>query len=61
MIADRGNLLRPRFHGMLLDLMRFNRLATALARRGADVDTSAELAQPLEEFLAELLFGNDFI
>ena len=51
--ADRGNLLRPRFHGMLLDLMRFNRLATALARRGVD----AELAQPLDEFLAEHRFG----
>jgi len=55
--ADRGNLLRPRFHGMLLDLMRFNRLATALARRGAD----AELAQPLDEFLAEHRFGSAFI
>ena len=55
--ADRGNLLRPRFHGMLLDLMRFNRLATALARRGVD----AELAQPLDEFLAEHRFGSAFI
>ncbi len=54
--ADRGNLLRPRFHGMLLDLMRFNRLATALARRGVD----AELAQPLDEFLAEHRFGTAF-
>jgi predicted NAD/FAD-binding protein len=55
--ADRGNLLRPRFHGMLLDLMRFNRLATALARRGVD----AELAQPLDEFLLEHRFGTAFI
>jgi len=55
--ADRGNLLRPRFHGMLLDLMRFNRLATALARHGAD----SELAQPLDEFLAEHHFGTAFI
>ena len=55
--ADRGNLLRPRFHGMLLDLMRFNRLATALARRGVD----AELAQPLDEFLAEHRFGSAFV
>ena len=55
--ADRGNLLRPRFHGMLLDLMRFNRLATALARRGND----GELAQPLDEFLASHRFGGAFI
>jgi predicted NAD/FAD-binding protein len=55
--ADRGNLLRPRFHGMLLDLVRFNRLATALARRGID----AELAQPLDEFLAEHRFGGAFV
>ena len=55
--ADRRNLLRPRFHGMLLDLMRFNRLATALARGGDD----AELAQPLDEFLAEHRFGTAFV
>ncbi|MFL6698913.1 MAG: NAD(P)/FAD-dependent oxidoreductase [Vitreoscilla sp.] len=55
--ADRGNLLRPRFHGMLIDLMRFNRLATALAKRGVD----AELAQPLEEFLAEHRFAGAFV
>jgi len=55
--ADRSNLLRPRFHGMLLDLLRFNRLATALARRGVD----AELAQPLEDFLAEHRFAGAFV
>ncbi len=54
--ADRGNLLRPRFHGMLVDLMRFNRLATELALRGAD----AQLAQPLDAFLVENRFGNAF-
>jgi len=54
--ADRSNLLRPRFHAMLLDLLRFNRLATALAERGAD----AQLAQPLQDFLAENRFGNAF-
>ena len=55
--ADRANLLRPRFHGMLLDLMRFNRLATALAKRGGD----AELAQSLDAFLVEHRFGSAFI
>ncbi len=55
--ADRGNLLRPRFHGMLIDLIRFNRLATALARRGVD----AELAQPLDAFLAQHRFAGAFV
>jgi uncharacterized protein len=55
--ADRTNLLRPRFHGMLLDLLRFNRLATALARHGG----GAELARPLDEFLAEHRFGAAFV
>jgi len=55
--ADRGNLLRPRFHGMLIELVRFNRLATALARRGVD----AELTQPLDEFLAEHRFAGAFV
>jgi len=55
--ADRANLLRPRFHGMLIELVRFNRLATALARRGVD----AELAQPLDEFLAEHRFAGAFV
>jgi predicted NAD/FAD-binding protein len=54
--ADRANLLRPRFHGMLLDLLRFNRLATALAEHGVD----AQLARPLEEFLVEHRFGAAF-
>ena len=54
--ADRVNLLRPRFHGMLLDLLRFNRLTTALAESGADT----ALAQPLAEFLAAHRFGNAF-
>ncbi len=54
--ADRANLLRPRFHGMLLDLLRFNRLATTLAERGAD----APLAQPLAEFLVEHRLGAAF-
>ena len=40
MFAQRGNLARPRFWGMLADLLRFNRLCTRLAqahgRAGAD-------------------------
>jgi predicted NAD/FAD-binding protein len=54
--ADRANLLRPSFHGMLADLLRFNRLATELAERGAE----AALARPLEDFLAAHGFGRAF-
>ena len=54
--ADRANLLSARFHGMLLDLLRFNRLATALARHGVE----AQMAQPLQAFLADHRFGAAF-
>jgi predicted NAD/FAD-binding protein len=45
--AQRSNLLSPRFIGMLRDVLRFNRLATGLAQRGADAD----LAEPIGQFL----------
>ncbi|PXW95846.1 putative NAD/FAD-binding protein [Sphaerotilus hippei] len=54
--AQRRNLLRPRFLGMLADLMRFNRLTTRLAVQGAD----AELQQPIADFLDEHRFGDAF-
>lgn len=54
--AQRSNLLRPRFLGMLRDILRFNRLCTALATRSADT----ELAQPIAEFLDEHGFGPAF-
>ena len=44
--AQRGNAVRPAFWRMLADLLRFNRLATALAERGDD----AALDTPLGEF-----------
>lgn len=54
--AQRGNLLRPRFWRMLADILRFNRLATALAERGAD----ASLTQPIKDFLDAHGFGEAF-
>lgn len=54
--AQRRNLLRPRFIGMLAELLRFNRLCTALAEQGAD----QALAQPLGEFLDQHGFGAAF-
>jgi predicted NAD/FAD-binding protein len=54
--AQRRNLLRPRFLGMLADIVRFNRLATALATRGAE----AELDEPIGDFLDRNGFGTSF-
>lgn len=54
--AQRGNLLNPRFWGMLRDLRRFNALATHMAQRGTD----SQLSQPLGEFLTEHGFGTAF-
>ena len=54
--AQRSNLLRPRFWGMLADLLRFNRLATALAESGA----AEALDQPIGDFLDAHRFGAAF-
>ena len=54
--AQRRNLLSPRFVGMLLEVLRFNRLATAIAKAGDD----AALAEPIGEFLARQRFGPAF-
>ncbi len=54
--AQRANLLKPRFWGMLAEILRFNRLATALADSGAE----AALAQPVGDFLDEHGFGTAF-
>ena len=54
--AQRRNLVSPAFWGMLADLLRFNRLCTALAQSGDD----AALAMPIAEFLAVHRFGERF-
>jgi predicted NAD/FAD-binding protein len=54
--AQRRNVASPRFWRMLSDLMRFNRVTTAMAERGDD----AKLAQPIGDFLAEQGFGPAF-
>ncbi len=54
--AQRRNLLRPAFLGMLAQILRFNRLATALAERGAE----AELKEPIADFLDRHRFGAAF-
>ena len=54
--AQRSNLLRPAFHRMLSDILRFNKLATALALGGADI----RLQPSIGDFLAEHRFGTPF-
>jgi uncharacterized protein len=54
--TQRSNLLRPTFLGMLADLLRFNKLATAIAQRNED----AELAEPIADFLSRHRFGAAF-
>ena len=54
--AQKSNLLRPRFWGMLADLLRFNRLCTQLAQSGQDAD----MAEPLQAFLERHRFGQAF-
>lgn len=54
--AQRRNLLRPRFWRMLAEIMRFNRLATALAQRPAP----AQLHGSIEDFLDSQRFGTAF-
>jgi len=54
--AQRRNLLRPRFLGMLNDILRFNKLATGLAVNGAQAD----LAEPIGDFLRRHRFGAAF-
>ena len=54
--AQRGNLLRPRFLGMLADLLRFNALCTRIARANEE----SALMQPLADFLRQHRFGDAF-
>jgi predicted NAD/FAD-binding protein len=54
--AQRRNLWSPRFLGMLSEVLRFNRVTTALAVAGED----ARLIQPIGEFLDAQGFGAYF-
>ena len=54
--AQRRNLFRPLFWWLLRDILRFNRLATGLAKSYDD----GALMQPLQSFLDQHGFGNTF-
>lgn len=54
--SQKSNLLRPKFWGMLADLLRFHRLTTAIAQRS----DHACLGMTLECFLEQHRFGASF-
>ena len=54
--AQRGNLVSWKFLRMLRDIVRFNRVTTALAAANAE----AAMVQPLGEFLREQQFSSEF-
>ena len=54
--AQRKNLVNRKFLRMLRDIMRFNRVATALA----DTNAEAAMMQPLGDFLTDQKFSNEF-
>jgi uncharacterized protein len=56
--AQRRNLLRPRFLRMLADVLRFNKLSTAIAEKGEDAD--AALAEPIGDWLNRHDFNDTF-
>ncbi len=56
LFAQRRNLFKPSFYGMLREIMRFNTLATALAQQ----DGSAAALEPLADFLQRHRFGQAF-
>lgn len=56
LFAQRSNLLRPRFWGMLREVLRFNRLCTELA----EPNEETALAQPLSAFLQAHGFSTVF-
>ena len=54
--SQRRNLLSPLFLGMLREILRFNRLATALAQNGSE----SALTEPIDSFLKRERFGLQF-
>ena len=54
--AQRSNLVNPKFLRMLADIVRFNRITTALARSNRDAD----MQQPLGDFLHAKKFSDQF-
>ena len=59
--GQRKNIFKPSFWGMAYDIMRFNRLATALAlEQKHEVHTSVDRHESIESFLKRHRFGARF-
>ena len=58
--AQRGNLVSPRFLRMLRDVLRFNKITTALAKAGRETGQEGALMQPLGDFLHQHAFSTEF-
>lgn len=54
--AQRSNLVKPRFWRMLRDILRFNKLTTAIATDGQE----AQMVEPIGEFLVRHRFSDEF-
>jgi predicted NAD/FAD-binding protein len=59
--AQRRNLLRPKFLGMLADILRFNRLTTRLAQQGGEHDLDISVGAFLEQHRFSAAFRNDYL
>ncbi|MEJ5151923.1 NAD(P)/FAD-dependent oxidoreductase [Comamonas sp. MYb396] len=59
--AQKRNLLRPRFWGMLRDIARFNRLTTEIAERQAEAEMTASIAAFLDQHQFSAAFRSDYL
>ena len=59
--AQRRNLMRPSFWRMLADIVRFNRIATGLARRGGDPALEGSIGAFLELHRFGEAFREDYL
>ncbi len=54
--AQRSNLVKPRFWRMLRDILRFNKLTSAIATGGQET----QMVEPIGEFLVRHRFSDEF-
>jgi len=59
--AQKRNLLRPRFWGMLRDIVRFNQLTTEIAERQAEAEMTASIAAFLDQHRFSAAFRSDYL
>lgn len=59
--AQKRNLLRPRFLGMLMDIARFNRLTSDMAERQAEAQMTDSIAAFLDQHGFSKAFRSDYL